>query len=95
MDVSVRNLKNHLSEYLRRAAAGEDIRVTSHGRVIAHLTAADAQPETDEAFIERLGALSWMNPPEAPGGKPQGASVPSPARPDTPSTDDLMDWVRG
>lgn len=32
MDVGVRELKEHLSEYLERAAAGEVIRVTDHGR---------------------------------------------------------------
>jgi prevent-host-death family protein len=32
MDVGVRELKQHLSEYLERAAAGESIRVTDRGR---------------------------------------------------------------
>lgn len=32
MDVGVRELKQHLSEYLERAAAGEVIRVTDRGR---------------------------------------------------------------
>lgn len=32
MDVGVRELKQHLSEYLERAAAGEIIRVTDRGR---------------------------------------------------------------
>ncbi len=32
MDVPVRDLKNRLSEYLRRAQAGEDIVVTSRGK---------------------------------------------------------------
>jgi len=31
MDVGVRELKEHLSEYLRRVAAGEVIRVTDRG----------------------------------------------------------------
>lgn len=32
MDVGVRELKKHLSEYLERAASGEVIRVTDRGR---------------------------------------------------------------
>jgi prevent-host-death family protein len=32
MDVGVRELKQHLSEYLERAAAGETIRVTDRGQ---------------------------------------------------------------
>jgi prevent-host-death family protein len=32
MDVGVRELKQHLSEYLDRAAAGETIRVTDRGQ---------------------------------------------------------------
>lgn len=35
--VGVRQLKNRLSEYLRLARAGEEIRVTSHGEVVAEL----------------------------------------------------------
>jgi antitoxin (DNA-binding transcriptional repressor) of toxin-antitoxin stability system len=33
----VRELKNNLSRYLRRVAAGERIQVTDHGQVIAEL----------------------------------------------------------
>jgi len=39
MKVSVRDLKNHLSEYLRRVRVVEDIVVTSHGRAVACLSA--------------------------------------------------------
>jgi len=37
MNVAVRELKDHLSEYLNRASAGEDVIVTSHGKPIARL----------------------------------------------------------
>ncbi len=37
MDVGVRELKKHLSEYLERAARGEVIRVTDRGRAKALL----------------------------------------------------------
>lgn len=35
--VGIRELKDHLSEYVRRARAGEEIRITSHGEVVAEL----------------------------------------------------------
>jgi hypothetical protein len=34
MEISVRELKNRLSEYLRRAEAGEAITITSRGRPV-------------------------------------------------------------
>jgi prevent-host-death family protein len=37
MNVSVRELKARLSHYLRRAAVGEDVNITSRGRAIARL----------------------------------------------------------
>lgn len=35
--VGLRELKNHLSEYVRRVRAGESVRVTDRGQVVAHL----------------------------------------------------------
>lgn len=35
--VGIRNLKNHLSRYVRRVAAGERVAVTDRGRVVAEL----------------------------------------------------------
>lgn len=37
--VGVRELKNHLSSFLDRVKAGEEITVTEHGRPIARLSA--------------------------------------------------------
>lgn len=65
MDVPVRDLKNHLSEYLRRAQAGEDIVVTSHGRPVARLSAVAEPPVEDDpeaAAIARLRAQPWVRP---------------------------------
>ena len=44
MDVGVRELKQHLSEYVRRAASGETVRVTDRGvpvAVLAPIAATD------------------------------------------------------
>ena len=37
METGIRNLKDHLSRYIRRIEAGERISVTAHGRVVAEL----------------------------------------------------------
>jgi prevent-host-death family protein len=39
--VGIRDLKNNLSEYVRRTERGESIAVTAHGRVVAMLVPAD------------------------------------------------------
>lgn len=67
MEVSVRELKNHLSEYLRRAAAGEEVVVTSHARPIARLCALPAPPETEAESLARLRAQPWVRPAQGDG----------------------------
>ena len=42
MDVATRDLKDHLSEYLKRVQAGEEITITSHGKPVAKLSPPDA-----------------------------------------------------
>lgn len=70
MEVSVRELKDHLSEYLRRAQAGEEIVVTSHGKPVGRLvgfTPADRTAETEEGMLARLRAMPGIR---AGDGKP-------------------------
>jgi prevent-host-death family protein len=60
--VSVRDLKTHLSEWLARAQAGEVVEVTSHRKPIARITALK-QPVLDapnplQAAID-AGIVSW------------------------------------
>lgn len=69
--VGVRDLKNRLSEFLRRVADGERITVTDRGRPIAVLSPPESLP--DDADIRRMvreGLASWG------GGKPRGATRP-------------------
>ena len=67
--VGVRALKDHLSDYLRRAGEGERIVVTDRGEPLATLTPIE---ETDEARwgwgLVRERAASWS------GGKPRGSA---------------------
>lgn len=58
MDVGIRELKQHLSEYLARAASGEAVRVTDRGVprvVIAAVPGA--------AALERGVEQGWLTPP--------------------------------
>ena len=52
MDVGVRELKQHLSEYLERAAAGEVIRVTDRGRPRAILAPVPGLSRLEEGIRE-------------------------------------------
>ena len=60
--VSVRDLKTHLSEWLARAQAGEVVEVTSHRKPIARITAVKS---VDSGFTSPLqkaidaGLISW------------------------------------
>lgn len=54
MNVNVTQFRQQLPAYLRKARAGAEVRITSHGKVIARLV-----PEADAAAaaLERLAAL--------------------------------------
>jgi prevent-host-death family protein len=69
MQVSIRELKAHLSQYVVQAQAGQLIELTSHRKVVARIVGV---PPTNNTAVARLlasGAASWH------GGKPEGASL--------------------
>jgi prevent-host-death family protein len=60
--VSVRDLKTHLSEWLGRVQAGEVVEVTSHRKPIARITAVKpAEPTTTNPLQKAIdaGLISW------------------------------------
>ncbi len=60
--VSVRDLKTHLSEWLARAQAGEVVEVTSHRKPIARITAvkpADSEITSSLQKAIDAGLISW------------------------------------
>jgi len=59
MQVGVRELKQHLSEYLERAARGEVIRVTDRGVPKAVLGPVPGRVDLDTAVAE-----GWVTPGE-------------------------------
>jgi len=78
MNASVRELKAKLSRYLKRAAAGEEVTVTSRGRPIARLVQAALQPADREPspaeMRRRLAAIPGIILPTGP--KPRGSKHP-------------------
>jgi len=61
MHTSVRELKDHLSDYLRRVQQGEEIVVTSHSRPVAKLVPLSAAERetglTRAQFLAELESL--------------------------------------
>jgi prevent-host-death family protein len=67
-EVGVRELKAHLSQYLRQVQAGATIRVTQHGRTVATIQPPD-DSAANAAWARRMvaeGLAAWS------GGKPGG-----------------------
>ena len=73
--VGIRELKNRLSEVLRRVRRGETVTVTDRDRPVALLVPLRPKPshETLRRLVE-AGRLAWS------GGKPAGATNPAPVR---------------
>jgi prevent-host-death family protein len=65
--VGVRDLRDNLSEYLRRVREGELLVITDRGQPIGELGPAAVGPNTQRArALARRGVASWS------GGKPKG-----------------------
>ncbi len=58
MHVSIRELKNRFSEYLKYAQAGEEIIVTTHGNPVARLT--QLVPNLQLHVSQPLDKLAWV-----------------------------------
>ncbi|MEW6245666.1 MAG: type II toxin-antitoxin system prevent-host-death family antitoxin [Nitrospirota bacterium] len=69
--VGVRELRDHLSWYLKKVRAGEELEVADRGRVIARVVPAGYRrvPAGVGALV-REGLATWS------GGKPRGAKRP-------------------
>jgi prevent-host-death family protein len=77
MITSVRELKSKLSRYLKRAAAGEEVTVTSRGRPIARVVPAapDVGGQPSQAEVRRrLTAIQGIILPTGP--KPRRSKHP-------------------
>jgi prevent-host-death family protein len=73
--VGVRELRDHLSRYLTRVKAGEQVIVKERGRAIAQLIPVESRPEREAlSALLQEGVARWA------GGKPQGATHPAKVR---------------
>ncbi|MDE2154979.1 MAG: type II toxin-antitoxin system prevent-host-death family antitoxin [Xanthomonadaceae bacterium] len=68
MQISTRELKASLSAVLRRVRAGEEISVTSHGKVVAHLSPPPPE-EAQVKAVDRLRRQAWAVVPDRPPRK--------------------------
>lgn len=64
MDVSVRKLKDNLSEYLRRVQDGEQVTVTDHGRPVAALIGVARKKDSPEARLAQLELAGEVTSPD-------------------------------
>lgn len=71
-EVSVRELKNRLTHYLRRLELGERFTVTRRGKPVATITPIVEEDRLRRKLLElrERGIISWS------GGKPQGLPRP-------------------
>lgn len=67
MTVSVRELKNRLSEYLRRVKAGERVVVTDRGKPVAELAPLATRRLPVEEWLSRLAATGELRRPRGRG----------------------------
>jgi prevent-host-death family protein len=63
----IRELKDHLSRYIRRIEAGERVTVTAHGRVVAELVPPGASATRAPSRFDELVTAGVIRPPVEPG----------------------------
>ncbi len=71
MDVGIRELKQHLSEYVERASRGEHVRITLRGRPVAALGPLPGVNRLEEGVAE-----GWITPG---ADEPPAPATPVPA----------------
>lgn len=59
MKVGTRELKNKLSEYLRRVKAGQTVIVTERGKAIGQIIPIGASLEEQMKALQEAGFLKW------------------------------------
>ena len=89
--VGIRELKNNLSQYVRRIEKGEKFAVTAHGRVVAELLPPGASTATRPNRYAELVAAGVIRPATKKGPLPKWKPLNLP--PGTAKA--LIDWSRG
>jgi prevent-host-death family protein len=68
-EVNVSDLRQHLPSYLRRVQAGEELAITSHGRVVARLVPDSDPSAAAKARLAQLRSKAIVNDVVAPIGE--------------------------
>ncbi len=93
--VGIRELKNSLSEYIRRIRTGETVLVTDRGEIVAELS-APGTGKSDPAVPPGLAALARRGLATVGAGQNSGLYRPLPRkRPGRLSSARLLDEERG
>lgn len=71
--VGIRELKAHLSEYLRKVKDGENLTITEHGKDIAVLQPVASGKSKTRKFLESLAEKGIVTLPKPGSGKPKGS----------------------
>ena len=88
MEVSIRDMKNRLSKYLRLARGGKDVVITDRGRPVARLVPVGEEAATEADIIARIHALPWVRPGK--GGKVKGSRKGMPLRGKGPTAAEIV-----
>lgn len=88
MEVSIRDMKNRLSKYLKLVRTGKEVVITDRGKPVAQLTLVKPAAENEEEAIARINALPWVRPGK--GGKIKGAKHPIPWKPGDKLASDIV-----
>jgi antitoxin (DNA-binding transcriptional repressor) of toxin-antitoxin stability system len=68
VSAGIRELKNNLSQYVRRIEAGERVAVTAHGRIVAELGPPSTHvSDRGRSRYDELVAAGIARPPLEPG----------------------------
>jgi prevent-host-death family protein len=84
LSVGVRELKAHLSEYLREIKKGKTIVITEHGKPVGRLMPAGLSLDERIEALRKAGIISWN------GEKLPAVTSPAVKRPGTPNVSDLL-----
>lgn len=72
MQASIREMKNRLSQYIKRVRAGREVVITDRGKPVARLVPIDPAVVDEADIVARTLALPWARPGK--GGKPKGCA---------------------
>ena len=70
MQASIREMKNRLSQYIKRVRAGREVVITDRGKPVARLVPIGPAVADEADIVARTLALPWARPGK--GGKPKG-----------------------